>query len=84
MSDDLLTWLADNGYQSLRTLEDGTIVGTLELVFTRSVVIGLDRWGWERRYCYEDRPLATLACAALQTGDDIPLSGFVAERRGRR
>lgn len=80
---DLLLWLAENGYNDVRVLEDGTIVGTLELIFTRSVVIGLDRWGWERRYCYDNRELATLACLALRTGDEEPLPGFIAQRSGR-
>lgn len=56
---------------------------THDLMYTRSLIIGLNEWGWERRYCYEDRPLANKACAALKTGDDEPLPGYVATRGGR-
>lgn len=81
--DELRAWLAtEGGYQNVRVLEDGTIVGTLELLFTRALVIGLNRWGWERRYCYEDRILANAAVLLLDTGDDEPLPGYVAQRAG--
>lgn len=78
----LLDMLAES-YQNVRTLEDGTIVATLELLYTRSLVVDLGWWGWGHRYCYPDRTRATLACAAMRTGDDSPLDGYVAERWGR-
>jgi hypothetical protein len=79
----LLAMLSQD-YQDVRALEDGTIVATLELLYTRSLVVDLDWNGWGHRYCYENRERATQACAAMVTGDDAPLEGFVAERLGRR
>lgn len=77
---DLIPWLAEQGYTNLRTLDDGTVVGTIELMFTRALCIGLNRWSWERRYCYESRLLATVAAHAILTGDDEPVPGWVAKR----
>jgi hypothetical protein len=77
---ELAGWLAQNGYDNVRVLADGTIVGTTRLLFTTGLCVGLDRWGWERRYCYEDRQLAAKACEAMQSGDDEPLPGWVARR----
>lgn len=76
----LLAFLVENGYQDLRVLDDGTIVGTIELLFTRGLCVDLDKWGVGHRYCFEDRALASQACAALESGDDLPLAGFVASR----
>jgi hypothetical protein len=76
--------LGDGSYKDVHMLEDGTIICTHDLAFTRSLIVDLDRWGWGHRYCYEDRALATKACAALKTGDDKPLEGYIAERYGTR
>ena len=73
-------WLEAEGYHNVRELPDGTIAATRDLLYTRALVIDLDRWGYAHRYCYEDRSLADQACLALTSGDDAPLSGFVAER----
>lgn len=53
MDDDLRVFLADSGYIELRTLPTGQIAGLLRYAFTWAVVVGLDRYGYERRYCYE-------------------------------
>lgn len=76
----LLDFLKENGYRDLKVLSDDVIVGTIDLLFTRGLVIDLDWEGWGKRYCYEDRFQATLACNALQSGDDEPMSGYVATR----
>jgi hypothetical protein len=76
----LLEFLKDNGYRDLKVLPDDVIVGTLDLMFTRGLVIDLDWEGWGKRYCYEDREQATLACNTLQSGDDEPMVGYVASR----
>jgi len=80
---EMLEHLKDSHYKDLRVLPDGTIIGTIDLMFTRGLVVDLDWNGWGHRYCYKDRSLATVACLALQTGDDQPIPGFVAERHVR-
>lgn len=76
----LTMFLIENGYKNLRTLEDGTIVGTLDLLYTRSLVVDLTQEGWGKRYCYENRGKAVSACKAMLSGDDEPLAGYVASR----
>lgn len=76
---ELLAFLAHNGYKNLRVLADGCIVGTLELMFTRAIFINLNRWSYEKRFCFEDRELALTELAKLQSEDDEP-TGYVARR----
>lgn len=77
---ELLEQLQQSGYQNIRVLDDGCVVGTTDLLYTRAVCIGLNEHSWECRYCYEDRGLATNACNALSSEDDEPLPGYVATR----
>lgn len=73
----------DGLYKDVHQLEDGTIVGTCELMFTRALCIDMNAYSpFARRYCYEDKGLATAACLALKTGDDEPLPGYVSSRQG--
>lgn len=80
MNDLELKAFLEEHYTNVRQLDDGTWVCTHDLMFTRSLIIGLNEWGWERRYCYKDRELAVLASQALQSGDDQPLPGYIASR----
>lgn len=76
----LLKYLRDNGYKDLKVLENGTVVGTCDLMFTRGLCVGLDWLSWESRYCYEDRELASRAAAAYVDDDELPLPGYIATR----
>jgi hypothetical protein len=75
---DLIEWLRPQ-YRDIRTLDDGTIVATVDLMFTRAICIDLTRTGYDKRFCFDDRALADAEFAKLQTGDDEP-AGFIARR----
>ena len=77
--DEFTRFLTENGYFNIRNINNGTIA-LLKLVFTTALVIGLDMYGYERRYCYEDPILALRAVNAMQDIDDEPLTGYVAKR----
>jgi hypothetical protein len=79
--EELLFYLSDQGYDNLRMLDDGTVVGTLDLLYTRALYIGLNRHGFEKRFCFQDRSMADGEADKLVTGDDEP-TGFVARRNG--
>jgi hypothetical protein len=79
--EELVEFVKLSGYENVRVLEDETIVGTLDLLFTRAIFMGLDRTGWEKRFCFEDRSRADSEVMKLQTGDDEP-TGWVARRGG--
>jgi len=81
MTNELIAWLAGQGYENLRQLEDGTVVGTYELMFTRAIFIDLTYTGFDKRFCFQDRELALEEIAKLQTGDDEP-TGYIARRNG--
>jgi hypothetical protein len=77
---ELAAWLVeDGGYRAARVLPDGSIAALLDLAFTRAICLGVTRWGWENRFCFEDRALADRRFAALESEDDEP-AGYT-ERR---
>ena len=77
----LIEYLKEQGYENLKALDDGTIVGTLELMFTRAICIGLNEWSWEKRFCFQDREMAVTELNKLVEGDDEP-TGYIARRNG--
>lgn len=78
--DTLIEFFVEQGYKDVRVLADSTIIGTIELMYTRGLVIDLDRHGYAHRYCYADRDQATEACRVMQSGDELPMAGYIAER----
>ena len=76
----LLAFLKENGYKDIRILDNGTIIGTIELMFTRGLCVGLNWDNWESRYCYEDRELASRAAREMTSDDEPPLAGYIAQR----
>lgn len=81
MNSDLIKTLESDGYANVRALEDGTVVGTIDLMFTRAIFIDLDYQGWGKRFCFKDRDLADSEVQKLKTGDDEPV-GYIARRNG--
>ena len=69
------------GYLAVRVLPDGSIACLGDLLFTRAIYLGCDRDGWARRFCFEDRALASKRFYELQSEDDEP-KGFIARRGG--
>lgn len=67
------------GYIGVKMLEDGTIVGIGNLMFTRAIYMDMDLNGWGRRFCFEDRARADLEYEKLTSGDDEP-TGWIARR----
>ena len=66
-------------YLDARLLPDGSIACLEDLFTTRAIVVGCDRWGWARRFCFSDRALASQRFAELRSEDDVP-EGFTARR----
>lgn len=77
--EELLEWLAEEGYRNLRVLDDGTICGTIDLMYTRALFIDLTFHGWDKRFCFKDRLRAELELKLLKTIDDEP-TGYVTKR----
>lgn len=77
----LIMFLETQGYSDLRELPDGTVAGMIRLMFTKAIVLGLDKTGWEYRYCYEDAGRANHEFAKIKSVDDVP-AGWVARRYG--
>jgi hypothetical protein len=58
MNKHLLQSLESLGYSGLREI-GGDIIGLYDYLTTRAIVVGLNEFGYERRYCYQDREEAT-------------------------
>lgn len=69
------------GYLEGRVLEDGSVAMVGELMFTRAIYMGVTEQGWEFRFCFEDRELASKRFQELRTIEDEP-EGYVARRFG--
>lgn len=67
------------GYLDVRRLEDGSIAALGELMFTRAIYLGCNAEGWERRFCFQDRGLASEQFDKLKSEDDEP-TGWIARR----
>jgi hypothetical protein len=76
---ELLEWLRDQYEMGVRVLPDGSVAALLPLLTTTSVILGLERWGYARRFCFAEESRAREVFEALQSEDDEP-SGFVARR----
>jgi len=85
MTDDkeeLLKWLAANGYSNIREI-NGELVGVTQMMFTGSIVIGMDRVGYRTRYCY---PTIEDARKALETwtGEGDPPGPWIKQKPEER
>lgn len=77
---ELLKDIQDMGaYREVRLLEDGSIVAIGDLMFTRAIYMDVDRIGWGRRFCFEDRALADTEFQRITDGDQEP-TGWIARR----
>lgn len=77
-TEELVQWLK-NQYRDAKVLPDGSIACLCDLLYTRAIMLGCDRYGFERRFCFEDRKLANRRYEELQSENDIP-QGFTASR----
>lgn len=54
MTDDkLIAFLEDEGYENLRKLPNGLWIGTMRMLFTQGLFVGLTATDYSHRYCYE-------------------------------
>lgn len=67
-------------FLAVRELPDGSVAGLQRLMYTTSLVLGVDEFSWRYRFCYRD-PLGALAdFVAIQGERDVPDGPWVACR----
>lgn len=76
-NEELLKLLAQDGYENLRILSDGTVVGTNRLMFTIAIYVGLTTVSWKKRFCFKNYELAYNELDKLTCSTDEP-DGYVA------
>jgi hypothetical protein len=64
MDAELKTLLDEEGYLLLKEIPGVGICGVRRFLFTWGLMVGLDRWGYSHRYCYESGPEAAKALGA--------------------
>lgn len=74
----LVEWLAQD-YQRVRVLPDGSIACLGRLMYTTAIFLGVDRYGWSRRFCFKDHGLAARRFEELE-GEDSEPAGYIARR----
>lgn len=78
-AEEILAELKDQYPLGVKILPDGSVACLVDLVTTRSIMLGVDEWAFTRRFCFTDRWLADLRWEELQSKDDIP-AGYTARR----
>lgn len=76
---DAVTAGGGGAYLAVRLLPDGSIAVLHDLMYTRSIMLDCNAWGYSRRFCFADRQLANKRFNELQSCDDVP-EGFIARR----
>lgn len=67
------------GYVYSRQLSDYTWIGIEPLIITFGLIIGMDEYGWEKRYCFEDFGTCYTEAEKITKYDDVP-SRWIAKR----
>lgn len=73
----------DNGYEVFSRTPSGKICGLLKMMFTTGLVVGISKYGYERRYCYEHFSDALDALKSF-TGEGDPSGPWIKEKPGDR
>lgn len=71
--------MGGDAYEDLRILEDGTIIGIGNLMFTRAIYMDMNTLSWGRRFCFKNAEIANAEYKKITTGDDEP-EGWIARR----
>lgn len=69
---DIYQQLTAEGYQCVRVTTSGKYVGVMGFIYTAGLCIGLDKYGYERRYCYATKREAIAACTIWDGNGDPP------------
>lgn len=69
----------DNYYLDIRELEDGTIIGIADLLYTRAIFFDMSLTGFSQRFCFSDKELADREFKKLKNMDSEP-EGYIARR----
>jgi len=75
----LLAYLSKSYPLGVRVLPDGSFAALYDLLYTRAILLGCDRYGYARRFCFEDRALASRRFEELHSEDDEP-QGYTDKR----
>ena len=71
--------LGAGSYKKVRVLPDGSVAATVDLMFTRAIILDCDLSGYGNRFCFDNKALADQRFSELQGADDVP-AGFIAQR----
>lgn len=67
-----IEYLNANGYHRIKVMQDDTVCALQSQLYTTGIVVGLDRTGYKRRYCYERMEDAREALVQWDGAGDPP------------
>lgn len=70
--EELVKYLAEEGYRHVRALPSGVVIGILPQLFTTGLFVGLTEFSCGRRYCYEHLADAIIAVESWSGEGDPP------------
>ena len=72
-------FLEDQGYTHVRQMENGEWIGVSRFIYTYGLCIGLDQFGYARRYCYEFSIHAIIAAKEYK-GEGDPSGPWIKQK----
>lgn len=79
MQADALIEQLSKEYLQVKQLDDGCIIALGDLLFTRAIYMDCDRYGYGKRFCFEDKERAVEEFFKLSSGEQEP-EGYIARR----
>lgn len=61
-----------NGYNPVRALPTGQVIGVADMLFTTGLFVGIDEYGYSHRFCYATRSQAEQALREWDGTGDPP------------
>jgi len=74
-------FLEEQGYIGVRQCSNGVWIGVSQQLYTCALCVGLDEFGYDRRYCYE-YSVQAIKAAQEYSGEGDP-SGMWIKRKGK-
>lgn len=73
-------WCKENNYSEVKEIK-GVWCGVSRFAFTTAIVVGLDKYGYNHRYCYPAHTEATLAFMLYEDPSEAPKGNWI-KRKG--
>lgn len=74
--DEMLALMRENGYLCPRKESDGSWTAIMPLAFTHAIITGINKWGYDDRWCYKTYMMARDALEDWDGADGTEPEGW--------